>query len=34
MKNITREAIAMRPVGLPLLAEQKRIVARVEELPP
>jgi len=32
MKNITREAIAMLPIGLPPLAEQKRIVARVEEL--
>jgi type I restriction enzyme, S subunit len=32
MKNITREAISMLPIGLPPLAEQKRIVARVEEL--
>ncbi len=32
MKNITREAIAMLPIGVPPLAEQKRIVARVEEL--
>jgi hypothetical protein len=33
MKNVTREAIAMLPLGWVSLAEPKRIVARVEELP-
>jgi len=32
MKNITREAIAMLPVAIPPLAEQRRIVAKVSEL--
>jgi len=32
MKNITRGAIALPLIGMSLLAQQKRIVARVEEL--
>ena len=32
MKNISREGISMLPVALPPLAEQRRIVAKVEEL--
>ena len=32
MKNITREGISMLPIALPPLAEQQRIVAKVDEL--
>ena len=32
MKNITREGVSMLPIGLPPLAEQQRIVAKVDEL--
>ena len=32
MKNISREGVLMLPVALPPLAEQRRIVAKVDEL--
>jgi len=32
MKNISREGVSMLPIALPPLAEQQRIVAKVDEL--